>query len=76
MIVVQSIKWAAGVSSFACDVRYQLHSLVPNAGDTEFNILQIQMESQTKQLRSSVDMKESIHEANSQLQEKMASLHK
>ncbi|XP_036939513.1 protein BCAP-like isoform X2 [Acanthopagrus latus] len=34
------------------------------------------MESQTKQLRSSVDMKESIHEANSQLQEKMASLHK
>ncbi|KAM8727812.1 protein BCAP-like isoform 2-T2 [Acanthopagrus schlegelii] len=34
------------------------------------------MESQTKQLRSSVDMKESIHEANSQLQEKMASLNK
>ncbi|XP_030259328.1 protein BCAP isoform X3 [Sparus aurata] len=34
------------------------------------------MESQTKQLRSSVDVKESIHESNLQLQEKMASLHK
>ncbi|XP_030259326.1 outer dense fiber protein 2 isoform X1 [Sparus aurata] len=38
--------------------------------------LQVQMESQTKQLRSSVDVKESIHESNLQLQEKMASLHK
>nr|XP_046264989.1 protein BCAP-like isoform X2 [Scatophagus argus] len=34
------------------------------------------MESQKKMLRSSVDMKESIHEANLQLQEKMNSLNK
>lgn len=62
---------------FACDVKppYLLPSLATNTGDSEFYILHIQMESQTKLLRSSVDMKESIHEANLQLQEKVDSLH-
>ncbi|XP_037643963.1 outer dense fiber protein 2-like isoform X1 [Sebastes umbrosus] len=38
--------------------------------------LQVQMESQTKLLRSSVEMKESIHDANLQLHEQVNSLQK
>ncbi|XP_034039250.1 outer dense fiber protein 2-like isoform X1 [Thalassophryne amazonica] len=38
--------------------------------------MQIKMESQNKMLRSAVEMKESVHEANLQLQEKVISLQK
>lgn len=75
--LTNSIKLAVVGSHFACDVKhsYLLSSLANKTGDSEFYILHIQMESQKKMLRSSVDMKESIHEANLHLQGKVDSLH-
>lgn len=71
------LKLAVIVSSFACDVQTSslLHSLATDA-DSEFYTLYIQMESHTKLLTSSLEMKESIHEANLQLQDKVNYLNK
>ncbi|XP_073346608.1 outer dense fiber protein 2-like [Pagrus major] len=67
---------AAEQSLFECQENLRRSERKCSEKSESIKQLQVQMESQTKQLRSSVDMKESIHEANLQLQEKVVSLHK
>lgn len=58
-------------------IKYFLHDLlVARGGNSEFYVLHTQMESQSKLLRSSAEMRESIYEANLQLQEKLISIQK
>nr|XP_046264990.1 outer dense fiber protein 2-like isoform X3 [Scatophagus argus] len=67
---------AAEQSLFECQENLQRSERKCSEKSESVRQLQVKMESQKKMLRSSVDMKESIHEANLQLQEKMNSLNK
>lgn len=62
--------------TFACNVKgFLLFCLTVNAHYSALPILLVQMESHTKFLRSSMDMRESMHKASLQLQDKVDSLH-
>uniref|UniRef100_A0A3Q3K8J0 Outer dense fiber protein 2-like n=1 Tax=Monopterus albus TaxID=43700 RepID=A0A3Q3K8J0_MONAL len=63
-------------SLFECRERLRCSERKCSEKSESIRQLQVKMESQTKLLRSSVEMKESIHEANIQLQQKLNSLQK
>ncbi|XP_053186070.1 outer dense fiber protein 2-like [Scomber japonicus] len=67
---------AAEQSLFECQENLRRSERKCSEKSESIRQLQVKMESQTKMLRSSMDMKESIHEANLQLQEKVNSLQK
>ncbi|XP_067462308.1 outer dense fiber protein 2-like isoform X1 [Thunnus thynnus] len=67
---------AAEQSLFECQENLQRSERKCSEKSEAIRQLQVKMESQTKSLRSSVEMKDSIHEANLQLQEKVNSLQK
>ncbi|XP_071348248.1 outer dense fiber protein 2-like isoform X1 [Trachinotus anak] len=67
---------AAKQSLFECQENLRRSERKCSEKSESIRQLQVKMESQTKLLGSSVEMKESIHEANLQLQEKVNSLQK
>ncbi|KAM9349101.1 outer dense fiber protein 2-like [Symphorus nematophorus] len=67
---------AAEQSLFECQENLRHSERKCSEKSESIRQLQVQMESQTKLLTSSVEMKESIQEANLQLQEKVNSLNK
>ncbi|XP_070830795.1 outer dense fiber protein 2-like isoform X1 [Chaetodon trifascialis] len=67
---------AAEQSLFECQENLRRSERKCSEKSESIRQLQVKMEGQTKFLKSSVEMKESIHEANLQLQEKVNSLHK
>ncbi|XP_044074818.1 outer dense fiber protein 2-like isoform X2 [Siniperca chuatsi] len=67
---------AAEQSLFECQENLQRLERKCSEKSESIRQLQVKMESQTKLLRSSVEMKESMHEANLQQQEKVNSLQK
>ncbi|XP_041805171.1 outer dense fiber protein 2-like [Chelmon rostratus] len=67
---------AAELSLFECQESLRRSERKCSEKSESIRQLQVKMESQTKFLKSSVEMKESIHEANLELQDKVKSLHK
>ncbi|XP_076601738.1 outer dense fiber protein 2-like isoform X3 [Chaetodon auriga] len=67
---------AAEQSLFECQENLRRSERKCSEKSESIRQLQVKMEGQTKFLKSSVEMKESIHGANLQLQEKVNSLHK
>ncbi|XP_059199945.1 outer dense fiber protein 2-like [Centropristis striata] len=65
---------AAELSLFECQENLRRSERKCSDKSESVRQLQVQMESQTKLLRSSEEMKESIHDANSQLHQKVNSL--
>ncbi|XP_035490456.1 outer dense fiber protein 2 isoform X1 [Scophthalmus maximus] len=65
---------AAEQSLFECQENLRRSERRCSEKSESIRQLQVKMESQTKVLRSSAEMKESIHEANSKLQEKVNSV--
>ncbi|XP_039457882.1 outer dense fiber protein 2-like isoform X1 [Oreochromis aureus] len=67
---------AAEQSLFECQENLQRSERKCSEKSESIRQLQVKMESQSKLLRSSAEMRESIHEANLQLQEKVISIQK